>query len=65
MAPEGPALGGARLGLIGLAAMLAVVPGLPFLESPAVAFVRFHNWSIFAGGMLLGWLLAEARASLR
>ncbi len=48
-----------------LAAGLAVLPSLPFVESEATAFVRLHNWATFAGGIALGWILASARASLR
>lgn len=40
---------------------LAVVPGLPFLESDAPVFVRFHNWAIFVGGLVIGAVLAAAR----
>lgn len=54
-----------HLCLLWLAAGLAVLPSLPFLESDTTAFVRLHNWAIFAGGIGLGWVLASARASLR
>ncbi len=54
-----------RIGLLWLAAALAVIPGLPLVESEAGLWVRFHNWSIFVAGILFGWVLANARASLR
>ncbi len=47
------------------AAALAVVPSLPFVQSEATAFLRFHNWALFAAGLLFGWVLATARATLR
>lgn len=47
------------------AAALAVVPSLPFLQSEATAFSRFHNWSLLVAGLVLGWVLATARAALR
>ncbi len=51
--------------LLWLAAGLAVLPSLPFVESETTALVRLHNSAIFAGGLVLGWGLASARASLR
>jgi len=47
------------------AAALAVVPSLPFLQSEATAFLRFHNWALLVAGLILGWVLATARAALR
>ncbi len=47
------------------AAALAVVPSLPFVQSEATAFLRFHNWALFVAGLILGWLLATARGGLR
>lgn len=43
---------------------LAVVPGLPFLVSDAAMFVRFRHWAIFVGGLMIGAVLARARARL-
>lgn len=53
-----------HIGALWLAAALAVLPGLPFIQSDATAFVRLHNWAIFAAGVILGWTLANARGSL-
>lgn len=47
------------------AAALAVVPSLPFLQSEATAFLRFHNWALLVAGLIFGWVLATARAALR
>jgi hypothetical protein len=47
------------------AAALAVLPSLPFVQSEATAFVRFHNWALFVAGLILGGVLATARAALR
>jgi hypothetical protein len=46
------------------AASLAVVPSLPFVQSEATAFVRFHNWALFVAGLILGRVLTSARAAL-
>lgn len=43
---------------------LAVVPSMPFVQSEAVLFVRFHNWAIFVGGLLAGAVIARARERL-
>lgn len=48
--------------VVGLA--LAVVPSMPFVQSDAVLFVRFHNWAIFVGGLLTGAVIARARTRL-
>lgn len=53
-----------HIGVLWLAATLAVLPGLPFIQSEAPAFVRLHDWAVFAGGVILGWALASARGSL-
>ncbi len=64
--PHGRAeLGRRHICFLWLAAGLAVLPSLPLVESEATAFVRLHNWAVFAGGLVLGWVLASARASLR
>ncbi len=49
---------------LGLAILLAVAPNLPFLVSEAVAYGRFRNWAIFTGGLVVGAVLARARARL-
>ena len=48
-----------------LAIGLAVIPSLPFLASDAVAFLRFHNWALFVGGLILGSELRAAHAEER
>jgi len=48
-----------------VAAALAVVPSLPFVQLEATAFVRFHNWALFVAGVIIGSVLATARAALR
>lgn len=44
---------------------LAVVPSLPFLQSDAALFVRFHNWAIFVGGLLAGAVVSRAQTRLQ
>ncbi len=53
-----------HIGALWVGAALAVLPSLPFIQSEATAFVRLHNWAIFAAGVILGWVLANARGSL-
>lgn len=48
--------------IVGVA--LAVVPSVPFLQSDAVLFVRFHHWAIFVGGLLTGAVIARAQMRL-
>lgn len=43
---------------------LVVVPSMPFVQSEAVLFERFHNWAIFVGGLLTGAVIARARVRL-
>ena len=50
---------------IALALALVLIPSLPFVASDATAFLRFHNWALFAGGLLLGFELRAARAEGR
>lgn len=43
---------------------LAVVPSLPFVASDAPLFLRFQNWAIFVGGLLIGATLTRIRTRL-
>lgn len=57
-------LGRSELAVLAAGMALALVPGLPFLQSDAAAFGRFRNWAIFVGGLLIGAVLSRARARL-
>ena len=43
---------------------LAIVPSLPFLQSDAALFARFHDWALFVGGLLTGVVMSRARTRL-
>lgn len=62
--PDNPGLSHAEQLILAVGIVLAVVPSLPLLQSDAVLFVRFHNWSIFVGGLLTGAIVARARERL-
>jgi len=57
-------LGRAELLVLAAGIALAVIPGLPFVQSDAALFVRFHHWAIFVGGLLTGAVLMRARTLL-
>ena len=62
--PQRAQLSRAELFALAAGVALAVVPSLPFLDSDAELFVRFHNWALFVGGLLTGAVLTRARTRL-
>lgn len=57
-------LGRAELLVLAAGVALAIIPSLPFVQSDAALFVRFHHWAIFVGGLLTGAVLMRARTLL-
>lgn len=62
--PRGRQLSRRELLALGAGVLLAVAPGLPFVQSDGALFARFHDWGIFVGGLLIGAVLARAHAEL-
>lgn len=58
-------LSGVELLVLAVGVGLAVVPSLPFLQDDGATFMRFHNWAIFVGGLLIGAVISRARTRLR